>query len=62
LLPKVTPEFNDIEEPWRDLKRHHLARQTFANPDNLDNAIQEAVRMLNRKRHRWPLANHRIAA
>lgn len=61
-LPKYTPEFNDIEELWRDLKQHHLAHQTFAGPDDLDCAIHEAVRMLNRERHRHPLANHRIAA
>ncbi len=61
-LPKYTPELNDIEELWRDLKQHHLAHQTFAGPDDLDCAIHEAVRMLNRERHRHPLANHRIAA
>jgi transposase len=61
-LPKYTPELNDIEELWRDLKRHHLAHQTFAGPENLDEAIHEAVLMLNRKRNRHPLANHRIAA
>ena len=61
-LPKYTPELNDIEELWRDLKRHHLAHQTFAGPDDLDCAIHEAVMMLNRERHRRPLANHRIAA
>jgi transposase len=61
-LPKYTPELNDIEELWRDLKQHHLAHQTFDGPNNLDDAIQEAVRMLNRERHRHPLADHRIAA
>jgi transposase len=61
-LPKYTPELNDIEELWRDLKQHHLAHQTFDGPDNLDDAIHEAVRMLNRERNRRPLANHRIAA
>ena len=61
-LPKYTPELNDIEELWRDLKQHHLAHQTFAGPDDLDWAIHEAVRMLNRERHRHPLAHHRIAA
>src|SRR4051812_14793913 len=29
-LPKSAPELNDIEVLWRDLKRHHLAHQTFA--------------------------------
>jgi transposase len=28
-LPKYAPKLNDIEEVWRDLKRHHLAHQTF---------------------------------
>src|SRR5918995_952062 len=61
-LPKYTPELNDIEELWRDLKRHHLAHQTFAGPESLDDAIHEAVMMLNRERNRHLLANHRIAA
>ncbi len=56
------PELNDIEELWRNLKRHHLAHQTFAGPDNLDCAIHEAVMMLNRERNRHPLASHRTAA
>src|SRR3954447_13804375 len=61
-LPKYTPELNDIEGVWRDLKQHHLAHQTFAGPDDLGEAIHEAVMMLNRERHRHPLANHQIAA
>ena len=61
-LPKYAPELNDIEELWRDLKQHHLAHQTFAGPANLDDAIHEAVAMLNCERSRHPLANHRIAA
>ena len=61
-LPKSAPEFNDIEELWRDLKQHHLAHQTFDGPDNLDDAIHEAVRMLNCEQNRHLLANHRIAA
>jgi len=28
-LPKYAPELNDIEERWRDLKRHRLAHQIF---------------------------------
>ncbi len=39
-LPKYAPELNDIEPTWRDLKRHHLAHQTFTGPDDLDRAIQ----------------------
>ncbi len=61
-LPKYTPELNDIEELWRDLKQHHLAHQTFAGLESLDAAIHEATMKLNRERHRHPLANHRIAA
>ena len=37
-LPKYAPELNDIEERWRDLKRHHLAHQTFMGPEALDHA------------------------
>ena len=61
-LPKYAPELNDIEELWRDLKRHHLAHQTFTNSEDLDHAIHEAVMKLNAERNRHPLANHRIAA
>ena len=61
-LPKYTPELNDIEELWRDLKQHHLAHQTFSGPESLDAAIHEATMKLNRERHRHPLASHRIAA
>src|SRR3954454_1641628 len=61
-LPKDTPEINDIEGDWRDIKRHHLAHQTVAGPDDLDRAIHEAVGKLNTERNRHPLANHRIAA
>src|SRR3954463_12833419 len=61
-LPKDAPELNDIEVLWRDLKRHHLAHQTFNGPDDLDRAIDEAVIKLNTERNRHPLANQRIAA
>ncbi len=46
-LPKHAPELNDIEALWRDLKRHHLARQTFTGPEDLDRAIHAAVAALN---------------
>src|SRR3954464_6251338 len=63
LIPRFyAPELNDIEGVWRDLKRHHLAHQTFNGPDDLDRAIHEAVGTLNTERNRHPLANHRIAA
>jgi transposase len=61
-LPKYAPELNDIEPTWRDLKRHHLAHQTFAGPEDLDRAIHDAVARLNAERSRDPLANQRIAA
>ncbi len=61
-LPKYAPELNDIEGGWRDLKRHHLAHQTFTGPDDLDRAIQEAVIKLNTERNRHPWANHQMAA
>ena len=61
-LPKYTPELNDIEVLWRDLKRHHLAHQTFTGPDDLECAIHPAVATLNTERNRHPWANHRIAA
>jgi DDE superfamily endonuclease len=61
-LPKYAPELNDIEPLWRDLKRHHLAHQTFTGPDGLDGAIRDAVAKLNAERNRDPLASQRIAA
>jgi len=61
-LPKYAPELNDIEGVWRDLKRHHLAHQTFTGPQNLDCAIHEAVMKLNAERTRHPWANQQIAA
>src|SRR3954470_21760658 len=61
-LPKYAPELNDIEVLWRDLKRHHLAHQTFTGPDDLDRAIQDAVAKLNAERHGHPWDNQRIAA
>src|SRR4051794_30221429 len=61
-LPKYAPELNDIEGVWRDLKRHHLAHQTFTGPDDLDRAIHEAVIKLDAERNRHLLANHQTAA
>ncbi len=61
-LPKCAPELNDIEAVWGDLKRHHLAHQTFTGPDDLDRAIHDAARKLNTERNRHPSDNHRIAA
>ena len=61
-LPKYAPELNDIEAVWCDLKRHHLAHQTFTGADDLDRAIHDAARKLNTERNRHPWANQRIAA
>jgi hypothetical protein len=61
-LPKYAPELNDIEPLWRDLKRHHLAHQTFTGPGDLDRAIHDAVAKLNAERNRDPLASRRTAA
>ena len=61
-LPKYAPELNDIEAVWRDLKRCHLAHQTFTGPDDLERAIQDAVAALNAERSRHPLGGQRIAA
>jgi hypothetical protein len=61
-LPKYASELNDIEELWRDLKRHQLAHQTFTGAEDLDQSIHEAVMKLNIERNRHPLPNQRIAA
>lgn len=49
-LPKYAPELNDIEVTWGDLKAHHLAHQTFDDPEELDRAIHDAVEKLNTER------------
>ena len=56
-LPKYTPELNDIEAVWRDLKRHHLAHQTFTDADYLDRAIHKAVIKRNQERSSNPWGN-----
>ena len=61
-LPKYTPELNDIEVVWHDLKAHHLAHQTFTDIGALDQAIHIAVDDLNRERMVDPLARARISA
>jgi transposase len=61
-LPKYAPELNDIETIWRDLKAHHLAHQTFADADALDQAIHNAVEALNEERMPVPLDELRISA
>jgi transposase len=61
-LPKYAPELNDIERSWRDLKRHFLAHQTFADADHLDRAIHKGIADMNEERQSPMCANLRIAA
>lgn len=61
-LPKYAPELNDIEVVWHDLKANHLAHQTFADADELDGAIHQAVDELNAERMPLPWAKLRISA
>lgn len=61
-LPKYAPELNDIENSWRDLKRHFLAHRTFRDPDHLECAIHHAVNDLNQERQTNMCAKLRIAA
>jgi hypothetical protein len=49
-LPRYAPELNAIERAWRDLKRHHLAHQTFTDDDDLERTIQRSVAAMNRER------------
>lgn len=61
-LPKYAPELNDIETVWRDLKAHHLAHQTFADIEDLNHEILNAVQTRNAQRMIVPLAKPRISA
>src|SRR5215213_1052670 len=61
-LPKYAPELNDIEDVWRDMKRHHLAHQTFASADDLNRGIHQAVTDLNKERMLNPLDGQRNSA
>jgi hypothetical protein len=61
-LPKYAPELNDLERVWRDLKRHHLAHRTFTGPEDLTDAIHEAVMQRNLERSHNLLAMPRSAA
>lgn len=60
-LPKYAPELNAIEVIWHDLKAHHLAHQTFADADALNQAIHAAILALNQERSH-PLAKQGIFA
>ena len=57
-----SPELNDIEVVWHDLKAFHLAHQTFTDTAALDRAIHTAVHDLNVERMVDPLADPRISA
>jgi DDE superfamily endonuclease len=61
-LLRYAPELNDIEQVWRDLKTHHLARRTFQNIRDLEQTIGKAVKGRNSERNRNPLAKQRISA
>lgn len=61
-LPKYAPELNDIEIVWGQLKKGHLAHQTFADADALEQAVHLAVRQLNEERNQLALGKLRISA
>ena len=62
-LPRNAPELNHIEGVWCDLKRHHLAHQTFLDVTALDVAFHPAAANLNKERQVAHLCdNQRIAA
>jgi transposase len=61
-LPRYTPELNDIEQVWRDLKTYHLAHRTFADIQDLEQTIDKAVKDRNSERNRDPLAKQGISA
>lgn len=60
-LPKYAPELDDIERIRHDLKAYHLAHQTFADTEDLDQAIHQAVARLNTERIALPSARPRIS-
>jgi transposase len=61
-LPKYSPELNDIEVVWHDLKAHHLAHKTFTDVETLDQEIHAAADALNRERNIDSLVKWRISA
>ena len=61
-LPKYSPELNDIDPVWHDLKAYNLAHMTFSDAETLDAAIHDAVAALNAERNRDPSAKLRISA
>ena len=61
-LPKYSPELNDIEVVWHDLKAYQLAHKTFTGVADLDQAIHAGVEDLNHERMAVALAKPRISA
>lgn len=61
-LPKYAPELNDIENAWRDLKRHFLAHLTFSSAEHLDQVIHREIAAMNHERAANPSITLRIAA
>jgi transposase len=61
-LPKYSPERNDIEVVWHDLKAHHLAHQAFTGVEALDREIHAGVAALNKERIVDSLVKLRISA
>ena len=61
-LPKYAPELNDIEPAWKALKQTELAHQTFADADDLERAIHNAVQNRNREKSNHPWDRSRISA
>jgi transposase len=49
-LVKYAPELNAIERDWRHLKRHFLANRTFADVEELERSIHQAVSEINQER------------
>ena len=49
-LAKYAPELNAIERDWRHLKRHFLANRTFADVEELERSIHQAVSQINQER------------
>jgi hypothetical protein len=62
MAAEICPGANDIERSWRDLKRHFLAHQTFADADHLDRAIHKSIADMNEERQSTLCTNLRIAA
>ena len=61
-LPKFAPELSNIERGWRDLKRHHLANQTFRDAEPLDRVLHQCGTALNQERAKPTCPTFRIAA